>query len=269
MSEEQNPKTQNAAEDKSGNTASNDSSAEVFTLPANTLNYGLVALISLVVGIAIGAFAFGGGSVDEATLRDVLREELSSLEFAGGTTDYLADDDPYIGPEDAPVVMVEFSDFLCGFCGRHFQQTLQPLLERYEGHIRYVYRDFPVIGGETSYRAALAAECAADQGEFWEYHNLLFDNQSALSQGDTRGTLVGFAQNLGLDMDAFSTCYDSEQHQQDIRLDLLDAQSIGASGTPAFYINGRFVSGAQGFDTFAAIIDNELSRAGIDPNDLG
>jgi protein-disulfide isomerase len=240
-------------------------------------------------------------------VRSIVREELSSVEVSGGLTadevrsivseevgaggssntnaadieaivqnaldanerqrTFLTDDDPYLGPEDAPVVIVEFSDFLCGFCGRHYEQTLEPLMENFDGYVRYVYRDFPGVGGQNAVQSALASECAADQDAFWPYHGLLFDNQSDLGVGDLgtlRTSLIGYAEELELDIDEFTTCLDEEQHIADIIGDSGDAQSVGARGTPGFLINGRFVAGAQPYDVFEQLILSELQNAGIE-----
>lgn len=244
-------------------------SDEVFTLSPQLFNYGVIAVLFLIVGIAIGALLFGGGSgIDEATLRIALREELADLELnaSAAAVDYMADDDPFQGPADAPVTIVEFSDFLCSFCRRHYQQTLAPLLEEYDGLVKYVYRDYPGVGGQYAVQAALAAECANDQGQFWPYHNVLFDNAEALASDDLANMLVGFAGQLSLDVDAFSACLEEQTHLQDIVLDRTDGDSNGVSGTPGFFINGRFLSGAQPIDTFRALIDRELARLNIDPD---
>lgn len=258
--------------------AEDSSSDEVFRVPSGIFNTVLVAVLALVAGVAIGAVAFGEPELDEATLRTVLRTELDA---AGGVSsggngastagvNFLADDDAFLGPADAPVTIVEFSDFLCSFCGRHFEQTLEPLIERYDGYVKYVYRDNPGVGGQAAILSAMGAECAADQGmqEFWDYHELLFQNQSQLSSQDLRGVLLGFAEGLDLDMDEFTACYDEQRHLDDIRLDALDAQSIGAQGTPAFLINGYFLSGARDFATFQTVIDRALRDQGIDPEDI-
>lgn len=223
-------------------------------------------------------------------LRVIVREELSNSDFSIADAEqavdpmmieaivmgalnqierdrnYMMSNAPYIGPEDAPVVIVEFSDFRCGFCGRHFDQTLTPLLENFDGYIRYVYRDFPVVGGENAVRAALAAECANDQGKFWEYHNLLFTNQANTGGSDMdalSALLVSFAEDLAFDMEQFNACYESQQHYNNIIRDSNDAQSIGARGTPAFVVNGKFLSGAQPYEVFEDVIIEELTRQGI------
>lgn len=204
-----------------------------------------------------------GQPVDPAMIEAIVTGALSQIDR---DRNYMMSNAPYIGPEDAPVVIVEFSDFRCGFCGRHFDQTLTPLLENFDGYIRYVYRDFPVVGGENAVRAALGAECANDQGQFWQYHNLLFSNQAITGGSDMdelSNILVRFAEELELDMEQFNACYESQQHYNNIIRDSNDAQSVGARGTPAFVINGKFLSGAQPYEIFEDVIIEELTRQGI------
>lgn len=170
------------------------------------------------------------------------------------TAKQFVDDDPSIGNEEASVVTVEFSDFNCQYCKLFHDETLQQLLEAYEGKIQFVYRDFAILG-PSSIDAAVAAECANEQGSFWEYHDILFENQGAFSNDD----LIGYAKQLELDTDAFSVCLEDPEFINEVRRDSAAAQQIGARGTPAFLINGQFVSGAQPFEGFAAIIDQELA----------
>lgn len=172
-----------------------------------------------------------------------------------------ADDDAFQGPEDAPVTIVEFSDFQCGYCGRFYEETLPKILAKYPDDVRFVYRDFPIFGDD-SVRAAMAAECAADQGKFWEMHNRIFDihNESpapTLSQE----TLVSFAEEIGVpDTSEFETCLAEERHMDEIIADFQAAQLYGFRGTPGFVINGVIYSfGAQPFEVFDAIIQQELS----------
>lgn len=241
-------------------------SDEVFAIPRIPTGYVVVAVMSLLVGIVIGGLLFGGDDgLKESTLRIALREELARINVGGAAqpVNYYADDDPFLGPADAPIVIVEFSDFLCSFCGRHFAQTLQPLLQNYDGYIRYVYRDYPGVGGQYAVVSALGAECANDQGRFWDFHNTLFNNQQALATDSLESVLIGYARDLSLDVDVFTTCLQTQQHLSDIILDRSDGDAIGMRGTPGFLINGRFISGAQPYETFATLIDAELARQGI------
>ncbi|MGB7340266.1 MAG: DsbA family protein [Phototrophicaceae bacterium] len=178
---------------------------------------------------------------------------------AGARVEVSVDDDPAIGSLDAPVTMIEFSDFRCPYCGRFAIDTLEPLLEAYGEYVYFVYRDFAILGPE-SINAAIASECADDQEQFWTYHDLLFANQANLN----RATYISLAEDLNLDMDTFTGCIDNETHLEEVQADSSTVQQLGATGTPTFFINGRFVSGAQPFEVFARIIEEELEAVGVE-----
>ncbi|MCX9078783.1 MAG: thioredoxin domain-containing protein, partial [Candidatus Methanoperedens sp.] len=172
--------------------------------------------------------------------------------------DVSADDDPFWGPEDAQVTIVQFSDFSCPHCYDFAIQTMPHLKVAYSDRVRFVFRDAPILGPASGW-AALAAECADDQGKFWEYHDLLFANQGDL----TRQNLTVYAQQVGLDTTTFDTCVDNQTHLEELQNDLSAAQAAGVSGTPTFFINGRRVVGAQPYEVFAQIIDEELEKVGL------
>lgn len=228
----------------------------------------ITAVLFFVLGYGAAWLALGAVVQDQAGLRETVRTAVAES-FAGldlraeaaptqappTVLEVSVDDDPAFGPEDAPITIVEFSDFRCGFCGRFHAQTYGPLMEQYEGLIRFVYRDFPVVGGE---RAALAAECVHDQGEdlFWEYHDVLFANQQSLTSDEA---LVSLAADLGVDTEALATCLADEVHADEVQKDFADGMALGVRGTPAFFINGRAVIGAQPLAVFQQIIDAELA----------
>ena len=165
------------------------------------------------------------------------------------------DDDPSWGPADAPVTIVEFSDFQCPYCARFVTQTLPQIKQQYEGKVRFVFRDFPLSTiHENAEKAAEAAGCASDQGKFWEYHDKLFSSQSALDVA----SLKSYASQLGLDTATFDQCLDSSKYAQEVQKDLQDGTSYGVDGTPAFFVNGLLVVGAQPFASFQTIIDAAL-----------
>lgn len=241
--------------------------SETFTVSRTTFNYVVIAAVFLFVGVITGALLFNRGSgaglsgVDRAELMRIVQDAVAQASESGLSNIELADDDPSLGPDDAPVTMVEFSDFNCQYCTRYATQTLQSLIEHYGDNLRIVYRDYPVIGGELSVVAAQAGNCAREQGKFWEFHRLLFSNSAARD----RDAYVGFAQELGLDADEFGRCFDSGRFAAEVNLDFIDGQSLGIRGTPGFFINGKYLSGALPFDYFAAMIDRELERVGITP----
>ncbi|OGO16753.1 MAG: hypothetical protein A2Z14_05520 [Chloroflexi bacterium RBG_16_48_8] len=162
---------------------------------------------------------------------------------------------PVLGPEDAPVVIVEFSDFNCGFCRKWHQETFQPLLDAYPEQIHFVYRDYPILS-EESFNASVAVECAYEQGAFWEYHDRLF------TRSETKGleTYLLFAQELGLDIQDFQVCLESERAEGEVLRDAQFASDLGIRGTPTFFINGIPMVGAQPLETFTSIIDQELGE---------
>jgi protein-disulfide isomerase len=165
--------------------------------------------------------------------------------------------DPAIGPADAPVTIVEFSDFQCPYCKTFRDQTLDALLERYGDQVRFVFRDFPLSQLHPfAQKAAEASECANEQGHYWEMHDLLFANSPNLSED----ALKGFAEQLGLDMEQFNECLDSGRYADEVTADLQEGMSYGVTGTPTFFINGIRLVGAQPLANFQAIIDQELAE---------
>lgn len=240
-------------------------SEEMIVISKVTFNYVLIAVTFLVVGIAIGLFGLNrpkSDEIDELRLRAVMQSVLADMDFNRDveTSRFaLVDDDPYLGDEDAPIVIIEFSDFFCTYCKRHFDQTFVPLLENYGEHIRYVYRDYPQLTAE-SQPAAMAAQCAYEQDEFWDFHNDFFNNQQVLG----RDFYIETAEKYGLDMDAYIECLDSERYYEETNIDWLDGQLEGVRGTPGFFVNGQFVSGAQPYVLFERLIQKELMELGIE-----
>jgi len=180
-----------------------------------------------------------------AVLFDAPRQEIA-----------LSESDPAIGNPDAPITIVEFSDFQCPFCAAAMP-TLKQLREDYGDRVRLVWKDFPLTQiHPDAYRAAQAGRCAFEQGEFWELHDVLFANQQALDDA----SLKLHAASVGLDTAAFDTCFDSARYESDVQAGMNMGTLLGVSATPTVFINGRAISGAQPYDVFARIIDEELAR---------
>jgi protein-disulfide isomerase len=169
--------------------------------------------------------------------------------------DVSVDDDPSQGPKDAPIVMIEFSDFQCPFCKRA-RATVKQVLDTYKGKVHYVFRDFPLSFHKNAPKAAEAANCANEQNKYWPYNETLWENQQAIGIDD----LKGYAKKIGLDEKKFSECLDSGKMSAEIQKDIQDGSNAGVSGTPAYFINGVFISGAQPFEKFKEVIDEELAR---------
>ena len=160
---------------------------------------------------------------------------------------------PAKGPANAPVEMIEFADFQCPYClAAH--PTVQRVLEAYGDRIRFVYRNFPLQSHPNARPAAEAAQCANEQGKFWAYHDKLFGDPGKLSDDELKKT----AADLGMDGARFNKCFDEHKYQSVVDADFEAGGEAGVSGTPAFFINGRLLTGAQPFEAFKRVIDEEL-----------
>lgn len=168
----------------------------------------------------------------------------------------MMDDDYVKGDMDAPVTIVEFSDFECPFCERYYSDTYKQIDEQYikTGKVRYVFRDYPLSFHPNAQKAAEAAQCAGDQGKFWEMHDMIFENQHAMGVSN----LKSYAEGMGLDSQQFDQCLDSGKYAQEVLDDQQDGARLGVSGTPSFFINGKNIVGAQPFETFKEAIEAEL-----------
>jgi protein-disulfide isomerase len=162
---------------------------------------------------------------------------------------------PARGTADAPVQVVEFSDFQCPYCQRSLP-TIERLLSSYGDRIRIVYRHFPLPNHPDAWPAAEASMCAAEQDKFWPYHDRLFANQDKLS---VEG-LKQHAADLGLDTKTFNACVDSRKYRDEVQKDVDAGKLLAITGTPAFFINGRLLGGAQPFPAFQELIEDELAR---------
>jgi protein-disulfide isomerase len=217
---------------------------------------------------------------EESTLREQIRGSLQNQKLAAKREEFLKslrsqakvvvnlkpppvmrvavslDGAPSKGSAKALVTIVEFSDFHCPFC-RRVIPTLAQLESRYGDKIKLVFRDFPIESlhpGAT--QAHVAARCANEQGKFWAYHDKLF----AAPTKSSPELFKELAKDVGLDGKPFEACLNSKKYQAAIQEDIAEGNRVGVTGTPAFFINGRLVSGAQPLDAFARIIDDELAR---------
>ncbi len=160
------------------------------------------------------------------------------------------------GPEDAPITIVEFSDYQCPFCKRA-EPVVEEVLKRYPDQVRFVYRHFPLDQIHPRARpAAEASMCASEQGKFWEYHEAVFSGQG-LEEAD----LFAYGEATGLDKEKFKSCMEERRFKDAVDADYQAGREAGVSGTPAFFINGIMLSGAQPVDKFSAVIDQELKSA--------
>jgi protein-disulfide isomerase len=166
---------------------------------------------------------------------------------------------PSRGPENAPVTIVEFSDFQCPYCGREYP-VVERVMKEYEGRVRLVFRHFPLEFHSFAQKAAEAGACAADQGgdKFWKLHDRMFTNQQKLAVDD----LKGYAKEVGLDSARFDKCLDGGEKRALVEADEKAGQEAGVTGTPAFFVNGVFINGAVPYEQFKDAVDRELKRKG-------
>ncbi len=165
---------------------------------------------------------------------------------------------PVKGPEDAPVTLIEYTDYQCHFCMK-VQPTIKELLMLYPDKIRFVTMNNPLSFHENAFPAALAARAAGKQEKFWEMHELLFENSGSLEEG----VLLDFAMQLDLNIDQFNVDRQDEGLKEEIMEEQKQAVQNGATGTPAFFINGKKVSGAKPLESFIETVDDAIKRAGI------
>jgi protein-disulfide isomerase len=238
---------------------------DVIVIKKAWLTTAAVALVFTLVGglggFFAGVFAYGRGFAAANT--EVAAAPAAAAQAQPQPTalpvrldNVSTDDDPVLGDEDAPITIVEFSDFECPFCSRFRADTFDQILADYGDEVQIVYRDFPLTQIHPhAQQSAEAAECADDQGAFWDYHDLLFANQTAL---DTE-SLIGYAEELGLDVEEFTQCVESGEHTDEVLADLNEGRSYGVSGTPTFFINGVRLVGAQPYAAFQQVIEQELN----------
>jgi protein-disulfide isomerase len=165
---------------------------------------------------------------------------------------------PAKGPEGAPITIVEFSDFQCPYCAR-LVPTLEKVMADYGDKVRIVFRQFPLGMHPFAQKAAEAALCANEQGKFWQLHDAMFGNQQQLAVDNLKAK----AAELGLNAEQFNTCLDNGKYVQQVQTDLQAGSQAGVSGTPAMFVNGRFINGAVPYEEIAKVINDELKRKGV------
>ena len=203
--------------------------------------------------IVLGLILLGSGIALGYTVRDLVSIGGGSASNAG--LDASSKDDPSWGPADAKVTMVEFGDFQCPYCRQWYLDVYDKLRANYENKIRFIFRDFPLSMHANAQPAAVAANCAGEQGRYWEYFRLLYGSASLGS-----AIYQTYAQAVGLDLPKFNSCIKSDRFDKEVLIDLHDGERIGVSGVPAFFINGRLISGLQPYETFQQVIDEELNK---------
>ena len=207
--------------------------------------------LALLIGLGMGYLLWGQG-VDSTKTAAAGETQEDPVRY-----DVSVDDDPFLGPEDAPVTIIMFSDYQCVYCQKWYGQTLKPLLNDYPNQIRFVYRDFPLSSIHPSATsAAEAANCAGDQNKYWEFFDELFSSTETL--GDQ--AIQNHAIAIGLDMDPFNECLTSHKYQSEVEADFTYAANLGVQSTPTFFVNGLAVVGAQPYSVFSSLVDQELDK---------
>ncbi|MBR9681512.1 MAG: DsbA family protein [Candidatus Altiarchaeota archaeon] len=234
---------------------------------------GLILLVSVFTGgLGIKASLLGlsaGAQQEQEAADDEVVDAVPSggeqpsqggLALNAAAIALLVDDDAVKGNANAPVTIVEWSDYECPFCARFYTETLGQIDELYiqTGKVKFVYRDFPLPPRThpNAQKAAEAAECAGEQDKYWEMHDALFD--SGVSGGVT--AFKQYAIDIGLDNIAFNSCLDSGDMAAEVAKDLQDGQAAGVGGTPSFLINGQLIVGAQPFEVLQQVIEGELAK---------
>lgn len=192
----------------------------------------------------------------QALLKELRSRYPVTVALRAPTVEIATEGEPSLGPANAPVTIVEFSDFQCPYC-RQAQGTLKQLMAAYEGKIKLVFRDFPLRNiHPQAQKAAEAAQCAAEQQKFWPYHDKLF-----ASTNFHMDELKKFAQELELNMEQFTSCLDSSKYAAGVDADMQAGQQAGVNATPTFFVNGYPLSGAASYERFKELVDAALEQA--------
>ena len=277
--------TSDSTSTESTNKKENLASSNDITIKKSTYNNLLkTTVVAIAIATFIGGYSLGTMDTSDSLSNEDLKELISEINSRPAAVPQPAlqpsqpsapqifkislDDDPIMGDPNAPVTIVEFSDFQCPYCGRFYEQTLPSLVENYidSGKAKLVYRDLPLSFHANAKPSHIAAECADEQGKFWDYHDILFEKQSewqSLSSDDLTSTLSGYASDMGLQTATFESCLSSSKMSEEVSKDALDAATYGATGTPTFFIGNEkdgFIklTGAQPYATFQAAIDAQL-----------
>ncbi|MBI5244230.1 MAG: DsbA family protein [Elusimicrobia bacterium] len=170
---------------------------------------------------------------------------------------------PVRGKADATITVVQYTDFQCPYCQKGYQIMKDQILKDYDGKVRWVYKSLPLGFHDWAEPAAMAAECAKLQGhdQFWKMHDMIFDKQDDITTPEVKAKMDGFAKEIGADEKAFAACYDGKKTMDAVRRDVDEAQGMGISGTPAFLVNGRLISGAD-YGAIKRAVDDALKRQG-------
>lgn len=222
----------------------------------------------LPLSILVAAVLIAGSVIYSAGIKTLNRDQTAELGGAVGI-DFgdkeLIDDDVILGDAKAPVTVAAFGDYQCPFCGRFFQEAESEIRKNYvtTGKVKLVYRDFAFLGPE-SLTAALATQCAGEQGKYWAFHDRLYEIEladGAEHNGNLSASLMkSLAGQFGLNQSQFNSCLDSEKYLSEIEKDYEDGVKFGVAGTPAAFVNGQLIEGAQPYAVFKDLIEKALKQ---------
>jgi protein-disulfide isomerase len=205
--------------------------------------------LAFVLGLFAGFMIWGQPAAASAPAADQTSQKTTRVKVDDGGN-------PALGPANAPITIVEFSDYQCPYCRQWYSQVYPRLLQAYPDKIRFVYRDFPLSSIHPEAEpAAEAADCAGEQGRYYDFHDKLFTGELELSSA----AYTQYAQELGLDQVKFKDCVSSQRFKNEVMTDSESAANLGVRSTPTFFINGVILIGAQPFEAFKEVIDKELS----------
>lgn len=233
---------------------------------APSLGIGAAISAAIIIGVffAVGNFSDTAFKVEDIEQAEAEREQLGTQPETIKLSIFSDNASPYLGDQNAPITIVEFGDYQCFYCNRFFHDTEHLIYENYikTGKAKMIFKDFTIIGPD-SVVAAHAAHCAEEQGKFWEYHDILYNNWNGENSGwASAENQLKFAQELGLDVAKFSECQESGKYRQKIQASSNDAQTLGLSGTPGFFIIGPNnnvvrIPGAQPYDVFVNVLESD------------
>lgn len=240
------------------------------TISKSSYNMMLVVVVAvLVVASFMGGFIIGGSGKTTTTGQIVQPDNTIPDDGIPSRVSVSLDDDAVKGSQDAKVTIIEFSDFQCPYCRSFYTETYKQIDNEYvkTGKVKIAYRDFPLSFHAAAQKSAEAAECAADQGKFWEMHDKIFEEQAKLGTGTVSygvNELKKWASELGLDAESFNSCLDSGKYASEIQKDISDGTAAGVTGTPAFFVGSQdkgyiLVAGAYPYEVFKQLIEQELA----------
>lgn len=224
--------------------------------PKTNFFIGLVLGVAIVSSVGFTTLGLNKTDTTDKTVKNNPEQEVAGdqAEKPAAKVDLkITDADHVMGDKNAPVKIFEFSDFQCPYCARH-HETLNKLIKDYDGKVAWVFKQFPIQSHPLGLPGALASECAAEQGKFWEMANMIFSNQETL----TADSFLKFAKDLGLDEEKFFTCQKEEKYKDKITADYNLGIDSGVQGTPSNFINNELVAGALPYENMKTIIDGLL-----------